>query len=481
MRLPAPAQTLPHRGAHCGIARPSSGGLGRLFSGGLALVCAVAALMLSALPATLAAREREPNSAYAARRADLTAKLAAPVILFGYTGDENSSPSYVFNQEENFYYLTGHNEEGAALLLLPPAAAEKGWRGPREILFLQPRNLNQERWNGPRMAPEDEGIAAKTGFAAVEAITGLKARLATLLTSYTEIYTLVPHEAETGYPHAREWSEWLSQAAPKVTWRDVAPALGAMRQVKSPGELALLTKAIELSMDAHFVAMRTARPGLYEFQVAAKMVEVHLSGGCESEAYAPIVGSGLRSTILHHNELSAQIRDGDVVLLDVGCQYSGYAADVTRTLPANGRFTPRQEEIYEIVLGAQNAVLAALKPGMTLGRSTPNSLFQVAFDYMNTHGADAQGQPLGRYFIHGLGHHIGLNVHDAGDPNRPLEAGMVVTIEPGIYLPDENLGVRIEDDVLITDTGYKLLTARLPRTVSEIEAIMAAAKSQRPE
>ena len=126
-------------------------------------------------------------------------------------------------------------------------------------------------------------------------------------------------------------------------------------------------------------------------------------------------------------------------------------------------------------------MLAALKPGMTLGRSTPNSLFVIAFNYMNSHGTDRQGRTLGRYFIHGLGHHIGLNVHDAGDPNRPLEPGMVITIEPGLYLPDENLGVRIEDDVLITETGYKLLTARLPRTVAEIEAIMAAAPAQRPE
>jgi Xaa-Pro aminopeptidase len=234
-------------------------------------------------------------------------------------------------------------------------------------------------------------------------------------------------------------------------------------------------------VDAHFVAMRTMRPGLYEYQVAARMVETHTWGGCEGEAYAPIVGAGIHSTILHFNELDRQISDGDIVLMDVGCQFAGYAADVTRTIPANGRFTPRQKEIYEIVLGAQNAVLAALKPGMTLGRNTPNSLSLIAFNYMNSHGRDRQGRTLGRYFIHGLGHHIGLNVHDAGDPNRPLEPGMVITIEPGLYLPDENLGVRIEDDVLITETGYKLLTARLPRTVAEIEAIMAAAKSQRPE
>lgn len=443
----------------------------------------IAALVLAflVLPLALAAREREPNSVYAGRRAALTAELSAPVILFGFTGDENSSPSYVFNQEENFYYLTGHNEEGAAILLLPPGAAEKGWKGPREILFLQERNLEEERWNGPRMGPEDPGIAARTGFEAVEDIEGLKARLAALLSSYTEIYTLVPHQEDIGFPHARIWSEWLAEAAPRVSWRDAAPAIGAMRQIKSAGEIALLTKAIDLSLDAHLVAMRTVRPGLYEYQVAARMVETHGWGGCEGEAYAPIVGTGFDSTVLHFNELSREIRDGDIVLMDVGCQYAGYAADVTRTIPANGRFTPRQREIYEIVLGAQNAVLAALKPGMTLGRGTPNGLARIAFNYMNTHGTDSRGRTLGRYFIHGLGHHIGLNVHDAGDPNRPLEPGMVITIEPGLYLPDENLGMRIEDDVLITDTGYQLLTERLPRTVAEIEAIMAAAKSQRPE
>jgi Xaa-Pro aminopeptidase len=444
-----------------------------------ALACVVVVLTCVSTP--LAAREGEPVSVYAARRAALTAKLAAPVVLFGFTGDENSSPSYVFNQEENFYYLTGHNEEGAAILLLPPGAAQKGWSGPRDILYLQPRNPEQERWHGPRMSPQDPGIAAKTGFEAVEPFAELKTRLASLIAIYPEIYTLMPHKEDTGYPHARVWSEWLAAAAPKGDWRDLTPAIGAMRQIKSAGEIALLTKAIELSVDGHLLAMRTTRPGLYEYQVAARMVETHAWGGCEGEAYAPIVGTGIDSTILHFNELSRQIQDGDIVLLDVGCQYSGYAADLTRTIPANGHFTPRQREIYDIVLGAQNAVLAALKPGMVLGYTNSDSLFRIALNYMNSHGTDRQGRTLGRYFTHGLGHHIGLNVHDAGDPNRPLEPGMVITIEPGIYLPDENLGVRIEDDVLITETGYTLLSARLPRTATEIEGIMAAGRSARPE
>src|SRR5262249_16411203 len=170
---------------------------------------------------------------------------------------------------------------------------------------------------------------------------------------------------------------------------------------------------------------------------------------------------------------------GDVVVLDVGAQYAGYSADITRTLPANGKFSPRQLEIYKIVLGAQNAALAQLKPGTTLCPKGEKSLQKIAYAYINTHGKDHHGKPLGPYYIHGLGHNIGLDVHDPGEYCRPLEPGMVITVEPGIYIPEENLGVRIEDDVLITDTGYKFLSERLPRDPAEIEKIMAAASQER--
>ncbi len=207
------------------------------------------------------------------------------MLLFGYTGRENSSPAYVFLQEPNFYYLTGHNEEGAALLLVPASAAEKSWNGPNEILFLPPRNPEEEKWNGPRMAPTDTDVQKKTGFSTVEAFSNLKARLTDLAQSYHEIWTLTAHTDDTGYPHAREWSDWITKAAPGIDLRDAAPAIGAMRQIKSSGEIALLTKAIELSVDAQLAAMRMVRPGLYEYQVAARMVEIHAYGGCETEAY----------------------------------------------------------------------------------------------------------------------------------------------------------------------------------------------------
>jgi Xaa-Pro aminopeptidase len=175
------------------------------------------------------------------------------------------------------------------------------------------------------------------------------------------------------------------------------------------------------------------------------------------------------------------MEDGDIVVMDVGAQYSGYASDITRTIPANGKFTPRQKEIYDIVLGAQNAALAAVRPGATFYcRGTKNSLQNIAYDYINSHGKDRNGKSLGQYFIHGLGHHVGLNVHDpSGDPCRPLASGMVITIEPGIYIPEENLGVRIEDDVLVTEEGHEVLSQKLPRETAEIEKIMAEGAKQR--
>jgi Xaa-Pro aminopeptidase len=439
-----------------------------------------ALLLVACLAPLLRAWEREPLSVFAERRAKLVAAVNAPIVLFGYTGHEEANPSYVFMQEENFYYLTGHNEEGAALLLVPESANEKGWTGPREILYLQPRDPSAERWNGPRMGPDDPGIQEKTGFTRVETFAKLHDTFAALAKNYPEIYTELPGPHDEGYPHAANWSQWVKEAAPQASLKDISSAVGTLRAIKSPGELSLIQKAVDPSIDAHFEAMKMVRPGLYEYQVAARMVDIHGYAGCETEAYAPIVGTGFNSTVLHYNKLDRRIEEGDIVLLDVGGQYSGYASDITRTIPANGKFTPRQREIYEIVLGAQNAAMAALKPGMTLGgKDAATSLQKIAMDYIDSHGKDKEGRSLGRYYIHGLSHHVGLDVHDPSGPARPLEPGMVITIEPGIYIPEENLGVRIEDDVLITPTGYKQLTARLPRSPDEIEKIMADGKAER--
>jgi Xaa-Pro aminopeptidase len=451
----------------------------------MAVACGIVAFAATSSSALAQQRrEREPNSAYAARRAKLAAEVDAPIVLWGYTGREEFSEAAVFAQEENFYYLTGHNEEDAALVIFPASKSASGGSaasdGRSEILFLPPKDTAKEKWNGVRLSPTDPGIEARTGFASVQPISELAATLQKIATTSGQVYTVLPYETEMGgYPHEKDEMEWLDKNVPGLKRADVREKIAAMRQIKSPGELLFLKRAVEISDDAHLEAMKMMRPGLYEYQIAAKMVEVHLMGGSEAEGYSPIVGAGPNSTALHYDKLSRKIEDGDIVVLDVGAQYSGYSADITRTLPANGKFTPRQREIYEIVLGAQNAAIAAAKPGSQLCRAGKNSLFKIAYEYINTHGKDKQGKPLGQYFIHGLSHHIGLNVHDVGDSCRPLEPGMVFTIEPGIYIPDENLGVRIEDDALVTETGIKLLSEKLPRNPDEIEKIMAEAAKKR--
>src|SRR5882757_9889284 len=248
-------------------------------------------LCLAYIAATARAQERcerEPNSVYAERRAKLAAQADGPIVLWGFTGREEVSQAYVFAQEENFYYFTGHHEEGAGLIILP--AGQKGdvSNVSRETLFLPAKNPQKEKWNGVRMSPSDPGIEARTGFVAVKPFPEMRAEIENLAKTYASFYTISPYEKELGgYPHEKEVVDWLQQAVPQVKLQDIRSQINAMRQIKSPGELAFLQRAIDLSLDAHLEAMRMMRPGLYEYQVAAKMVEVHQMGGAEAEGYAP--------------------------------------------------------------------------------------------------------------------------------------------------------------------------------------------------
>ena len=436
----------------------------------------IAALALSFVTVLVEARFPQPAAEYQGRRAKLRAEADGPVVLFGYTSRNDAGEVAVFFQDEDFYYLTGYSEPDAALVLIPDSAAAKSAGGPTEILYLPPRDPREAIWGGAHLGPNDPGVAEKTGFQAVRPFSELRGDLATLAKTNPKFHALLPKGPENGYPQLHVWHDWLKDALPpQAEIEDVQPVLTGMRMVKSPGEIELLQKAVDASVDAQLAAMKMMKPGLMEYQVAAKMEEIHKWEGCSREAYAPIVGAGFFSTVLHYDALDNQIKDGDVVVLDAAGEYGGYDADITRTLPANGKFTARQREIYDIVLGAQNAALVAVKPGVYL-YGGPGSLHTIAADYINTHGKDKDGKPLGKYFVHGLGHGLGLNVHDPTEYREPLKAGMAFTIEPGIYIRDENLGVRIEDDVLVTADGHRLMTEKLPRNADEIEKIMAEGK-----
>ncbi len=247
---------------------------------------AVATIPFSTSAAAQQRREREPNSAYAQRRAKLAAAVDGPIVLTGLTGREEDSQAYVFAQEENFYYFTGHNEEEAGLILLPPAdskAKKDDFQGPREILFLPAKNPGKEKWNGVRMSPSDPGIQARTGFTDIRSFSEMRATIERLAKFYPVFYTILPYEKELGgFPHEKETVDWLKLAAPQVSLKDIRGNITDLRLIKSPTEIALLRQAIDLSLDAHMAAFKMMRPGLWEYQVAAKMVEVHAMGGSEA-------------------------------------------------------------------------------------------------------------------------------------------------------------------------------------------------------
>jgi len=437
----------------------------------------VLAFVLCGFMTGLGAQTEKPSDEFRARRAALRENIDDGVVVLMGNSEGAGSESYlVFRQESNFYYLSGWTVPGAALLVAPQASGSNpsGSTLPSEILFLPSRNPSEEAWTGLQPDPKDSAVASRAGFEAVREMSALDDELKRYARSYKKIYTLLPdaHGSDDEQAVERARVERLRKMIPAAQFEDARKALRTLRQVKSQKEIELIRKAVDCSIDAHLAAGRAIQPGVREYEIAALMKYTFERVGCTNTAFDPIIGSGPRSTILHYTNGSGRMESGDLVVLDVGAEYGDYSADISRTLPVDGHFTPRQREIYGIVLGAQKAVIAAIRPGRTLYGRGPNSLHSIAAEYLNSHGKDNHGDSLGKYFIHGIGHTIGLDVHDLSDPSPVLKEGMVLAIEPGLYLPEENIGVRIEDNILVTKDGGEVLTRRLPSAPDEVERWM---------
>jgi Xaa-Pro aminopeptidase len=394
-----------------------------------------------------------PQDEYKTRRAKLRDAVGdAVVILYGGTEAAHGNLREGFYQEPNFYYLTGWNEPGAMLVLTPT-----------EDYFLIPRrDPVEERWTGPKLGPTDARVYEITGFKNVLETEQFEENLPKWLAKGKKVY-LMAGEAN---------AEALKRALPGRTFDDIRIEIARLRQVKSKAEVAMIQFATDATMDAHFASWRMMKPGVTEFQIASRMMDTYFQKGCERNAYVPIVGTGPNGAILHYAKNKRTVDQGQMVLMDVGAECGMYASDITRTVPANGKFTARQKELYEMVLGAQRAVIASVKPGMVLRGKYAGTLHQIAVDYLAKF-KDKDGKPMSEYFTHGIGHHVGLDVHDANDPVLPLSAGMVITVEPGVYLPDEGIGVRIEDVVLVTENGAQVLSSKLPTSIADIEKFFA--------
>jgi Xaa-Pro aminopeptidase len=415
----------------------------------LAFVLAVSAASMMA--AGISPRE------YQERRAELRKSLDGVMVLFGADDPDDLHTS--FFQESNFLYLSGWREPGAVMLLTQQT----------EILFLPARDLRTELYTGRKLDPGDPEASKQTGFEGVLPKSALESAFLKVLETAPRVY-MIPADPR---------SQKLKSLAMFHDETDAAQAIARLRTVKSAAEIELIANATNATVAAHLAGWKKTHSGVWEYEIAAVMTNVYFERGCERNAYAPIVGSGPNSVILHYAANHRRLDSGETVVADVGAECSDYATDVTRTVPAGGKFTPRQRELYEVVLGAQKAAIAAIKPGMRLRsdvstseQTSQQTLHQIAYDYINTHGHDLHGQPLGKYFVHGLGHYVGLDVHDPGDPAAPLKVGTVLTIEPGVYIPEENIGIRIEDIVVVTEDGCKVLSAALPREIADIEKLV---------
>ncbi len=401
----------------------------------------------------------------------------------------NRDVEFPYRPDSDFYYLTGFAEPEAVAALVPGRAAGEF------VMFCRERDREKEIWDGPRAGLE--GACDDYGANDAFPVTDIDDILPGLLEDRERIYYTMGNDAAFD----QRVISWVKQVRGKARNGVHAPdefvslnhLLHDMRLYKSRDEIRMLRKAAKISANAHIRAMQSCHPGMMEYQVEAELVHEFIRQGARNPAYPPIVGSGANSCILHYIGNSKQLEDGDILLIDAGAEYNGYAGDVTRTFPVNGRFTQEQKDVYEVVLAAQLAAIDEVKPGNHWNQPH-NAAVKVITEGLVSLGllrgklrTLIKEEKYKKYYMHKTGHWLGMDVHDVGDYKlegewRMLEPGMALTIEPGLYFAPRrglarkwwNIGVRIEDDVLVTRDGNEVLSRHVPKSIDEIEALMAA-------
>jgi Xaa-Pro aminopeptidase len=424
-------------------------------------------------------------SAHVQRRRRVEQELGQGVlVLFAAAPTlRNNDVTHEFRQDSDFYYLTGFDEPDAALVIVGGAKA-------RSVLLVSPKDPERELWDGARLGVEG---ARSLGMDDVFSITELGERLPQLLLERSHVLcrfgddSLVDSRLVRALARARR--QVRKGASCPSSLVDVATLVHEMRRYKESTEVHLLEQAIAISSAAHLEAMLRAQPGAYEYEIEALLRGAFRARGSERVAYEPIVGSGPNATVLHYVKNRRQMRSGELLLIDAGCEYGYYASDITRTFPVNGTFTTEQRAVYEVVLAAQQASIAAAAPGATLDQlhhTATRVLCQGLIDLGVLTGSVEDAEASGsykRYFMHKTSHYLGMDVHDVGryfDQGKPraLEPGVVITVEPGLYFSPEapeaaaryrGIGVRIEDDLLIEPNGARVLSQAVPKEVHEVE------------
>lgn len=432
---------------------------------------------------------------FRARRERLLASMAAEgggiaVIPTAPERTRNRDTHFPYRYDSYFHYLSGFGEPEAVLVLMTHPE-------PRSILFCRSKDVEREIWDGYRFGPDAAQEAF--GFDAAHSIAELSLRLPELMAGQRAVFYALGYDSEfdtrisTALNIVRDNAR--SGAVPPAAIRDVRALLDEMRLFKDEHEIATMRRAAAISAEGHRRAMATARPGAFEYEVEAELLHAFRRHGAQSPAYPSIVASGPNACVLHYVDNHRRMEDGDLLLIDAGCELDGYASDITRSFPVNGRYSGPQGDIYALVLAAQAAAVAAIRPGAHWNaphEAAVKILAQGLVDLKLIAGTLDEALETGayrRFYMHRTGHWLGLDVHDAGEYKvagewRTLAPGMMLTVEPGCYIrPAEdvpeafwNIGVRIEDDALVTPEGCELITRDTPKAIAEIEALMAEAR-----
>ena len=408
---------------------------------------------------------------YVARRKAMLEAMQESSMLVLYSGESvpvSMDEGYPFEENHHFFYLTGLRRENMALVLVKAGGRET------QALFIEEPVETMERWTGKRMTIEEaRTVSGIKDVRYIDALNGLIGRCVAregIANAYFDCYRNAFGEMDS-YNMLK--ARAFAAAYPAVRLRDAHPILARMRMVKDESEIALIRKAVELTDAGLRHMLARLRSGQMEYQAQAEFEYAIRVAGAEGTAFATIAGSGINGCMLHYGTNHCRMEDGKLLLVDLGARYEGYRADITRTYPVNGRYSARQKEIYDIVLAANRAVAGAARPGVTL-RELNDLCKKVLAEGMMRIGKIESEEEIDKYYMHGVSHHLGIDTHDAAlDEHLGLKPGMVITDEPGLYIDEECIGIRIEDDLLITENGCEVLSEAIPRTTREIEALMA--------
>ena len=414
--------------------------------------------------------EKIDKSYFQKNRKNFISKMKDSSIAIFQNGTapiKDNDTEYPFRTDNNFWYMTGLEIPEAKLIIYPDEP-----RGKVETLFIPPSNPEIEAWIGKRLTVEE--AKEQTGIENVMVLNSFNTMFMRAQSTVENLYICYN---DVGFMKGRkpflDFIEKVKYYYPGLNLKKANLILAELRQIKSQEEIKMINKAINITHKAMINVWENLKPGIFEYEIMADFISIFIKNGCKGFGFEPIIATGRNSATLHYINNNSKLEDGHLILFDLGAEYLNYSADISRTVPVNGKFSKEHKEVYKRVLDIQKELIDFIKPNITF-KEINEKTEELISGHLVKLGYIEDKKDFKKYYMHSFGHHLGLSVHDIGPINQPLTKGNVITVEPGIYCYDKGFGVRIEDDILITDNGNEVLSKNIPKEIDEIESIVGS-------